>query len=105
MAGRGTLSIGREAIQQAVAARALEIILGAATAGTAGWMRRIPRLGGRALVEPGAVGMPYHCHPLTALGPVAAGTVVSSRKRRSIRLRAGENVVHVRCIAATVDDL
>src|SRR5205085_1110822 len=73
--------------------------------GTAGRMRRIPRLGGRALVKPRAVGMAYHRDALSALGPVPAGTVFACRKRRSIWLRAGENVVRIRRVAAAVDDI
>src|SRR5262249_20781034 len=40
-----------------------------------------------------------------ALRPVAAGLVVAGRERRSVRLRAGQNVVHVGRIAAVLDHL
>src|ERR1700730_8298003 len=96
--------VRRKAIKQAIATGALQVVLTATAAGTARWMRRIPRFGGRALVEAGPVGMPHHRDALAALGPVAAGTVVTRGKRRSVGLRAGENVVHVRRISPTVDD-
>ena len=40
-----------------------------------------------------------------ALGPVAARLVVAGRERRAVRLRAGQDVVLVRRVAAAVDDL
>src|SRR6202049_3725960 len=49
--------------------------------------------------------MSDHRDALTALGPVAARTIFASGKRGSVGLRARKNVVHVRCISATVDDI
>src|SRR5436305_8827449 len=38
------------------------------------------------------------------LRPVAAGLVAFRSERRAVRLRAGQNVVHVGIVAAAVDD-
>src|SRR5205814_8677291 len=92
-------------IKQTVAARALEIVLAASAARPSRRMRRIPRLGRRTVIESRPVGVSDHGYALTALGPVSACAVFAGGEGRSIRLRAGENVVHVRRIAAAVDDL
>jgi len=42
---------------------------------------------------------------LATLRPVAASVVVTIRERRAVRLRAGENVVLVRRVAAAVDEV
>jgi hypothetical protein len=89
-------SIHSKAIEHAGAAGGLEIVLRAAASGPARRMRRIPRLGRRAVVEAGAVVMADHRGTRPALGPVAAGAVVADGEGRAIRLRAGEDVVHVR---------
>src|ERR1044072_1510991 len=94
-----------EAVDQAVAARALGVGLAAAAARSARGMRRVPRLRGRALVEPGAVRVTDHRGAGAVLGPVAAGAVVRAGERRAVRLRAGEDVMTVRRVAAAVDDL
>ena len=45
-----------------------------------------------------------HRRALAALGPVAAGRVDAAGDRRAVGLRAGQDVVHVRRVAAAVDD-
>src|SRR5215472_3588238 len=40
-----------------------------------------------------------------AAGPVVARRIFASRERAAVRLGAGENVVHVRFVAARVDHL
>src|SRR5262249_43266342 len=52
-----------------------------------------------------AVVMTNHGRTLTALGPVAAGSILAGRERGAIRLGAGQDVVHVRGVAAAVDRL
>src|SRR5262245_37454530 len=49
--------------------------------------------------------MTDHRRPLTALRPVATCAILASRERGAIRLTAGEDVVHVRRVAAAVDHL
>jgi len=97
-------SIRGEAIEQASAAGAPEIGLGAAAARSLRGMRGIPRLGRRGIVEPHAVVMTDHRRARPALGPVAAGAVVADGEGGAIRLRAGEDVMHVRRVAAAVHD-
>ena len=67
------------------------------------WMRRVPRFRRRAVVEAGAIVVAGHRGARAALGPVAAGHVGRVGKLRAVGLRAGEDVVHVRRIAAAVD--
>src|SRR5688572_14188532 len=47
--------------------------------------------------------MAHHRGAGGAAAPVAAGAVVAGRERRAVGLRAGENVVAVRRVAAAVD--
>src|SRR5260370_20006906 len=68
-------------------------------------MLRIPGLGEGSFVETGAIGVSDHRDALTALGPVAARAILASGKRGSVGLRARKNVVHVRRIAASIDDV
>src|SRR5262245_54602437 len=49
--------------------------------------------------------MPDHRGALSALGPVAARTIVAGRERGTVGLRAGQDVVHVGRVAAAVDGL
>src|SRR3954471_4861702 len=94
--------LSREAVEVAVAAGALERVLAAALRR----MRRVPRLRGGALIQPGAVVVADDGGTLAALGPVAARRVaLVGRHRTPIRRRAGEHVVHVRRVAAAVDAL
>src|SRR5258705_4110345 len=67
-------SVRREAVEQSGAAGPLQRILAAA----ARLVRRVPRLGRRALVEPGAVVVADHRGTVAALGPVAEGRVRSA---------------------------
>jgi hypothetical protein len=46
-----------------------------------------------------------HRGAFAALGPVAAGAVLGAREGGAVRLRAGEDVVHVGRVAAAVDRL
>src|SRR6478672_2456480 len=96
-------SVRREAVQQAVAAGALQVVLRAAAAGSTRGMGRVPRLRGRAVVEAAAVRMSEHGAANRAR-PVAARAVLSGGKGRAVGLRAREHVVHIRRIAAAVDD-
>ena len=49
--------------------------------------------------------VPDHRHALAALGPVAASHVFAAGESGAVRLRAGEDVVLGRCVAAAVDDV
>src|SRR5919109_4019984 len=93
-------SVGREAVEQAVAAGALQRLLAAAAARG---MRRVPGFGGRIVAQAHAVVMADHRGPVAAAGPVAAGPVLAGRERGAVRLRAGQDVVPVGAVAAAVD--
>src|SRR5262249_26534168 len=95
--------LGREAVEEAVASRALEIVLAAAAVGPARGMRRVPRLGGVVVAQPLPVVMADHRRALAALGPVGAGAILAGRERGTVRLRARQDVVRVRRVAAPVD--
>ena len=94
----------REAVVQPGAAGALQIVLAAAAARPARGVRRVPGFRRRTVIEPRAVGMADHRGALPTLRPVAARAVVGAREGRAVRLRAGEDVVHVRRVATAVDD-
>src|SRR3954454_19793669 len=79
-------SVDGEAVEQAVAARALQIGLAAAAVRTARGMRRIPGLRSVIVTQSLPVVVPDHCRASTALGPVAAGAVFTGGKRPSVRL-------------------
>src|SRR5689334_3116401 len=79
-----------EAIEQAVAPRALEIVLTAAAVRAARGMRRVPGLRCVVVAQALAIVMADHRRALTVLCPVATGAVVAGRKRGPIRLRAGQ---------------
>src|SRR5262245_18922318 len=96
-------SVRREAVEQHVAAGALEVVLAAAAVRSARRMRRVPRLRGVVVAQADAVDVADHRGALPALGPVAAGLVVAGRNRGAVRLRAGQCVIHVRRVAAAVD--
>src|SRR5205085_7139199 len=98
-------SVRGEAIQQPVAAGALQVGLAAAAVRSARGMRGVPRQHRRGVVEALAIVMADHRGALRAFGPVAAGAVVGAREGGTVRLRAGEDVVAVRRVAAAVDDL
>src|SRR4051794_6354163 len=86
-------SVDGEAVEQAVAARALQIGLAVATIRAARGMRRI--LGFRSVIVAQSlpVVVPDHCRACAALGPVATGAVFTGGKRSPVRLRAGQDVV------------
>src|SRR4029079_15688715 len=88
-------SVDGEAIEQAVAARALQIGLAAAAIRAARGMRRIPGLRRVIVAQSLPVVVPDHGRASAALGPVAAGAVFTGRKRPPVRLRAGQDVVAV----------
>src|SRR4029079_19050703 len=94
-------SVRREAIDARVAAGRLQRLEAAA----ARLVRRVPRLRGGAFVEPGAIAVADHRRTLAALRPVAARRVDVAGARRRVGLRAGQDVVHVRRVAAAVDDV
>src|SRR3989449_11332606 len=68
-------------------------------------MRRVPRLRGVVVAQALAVVVPDHRRALAAARPVLARPVLARRERGAVRLRAGQDVVHVRLIAAPVDGL
>src|SRR2546426_3346447 len=94
-----------EAVEQAVAAGTLQIVLTAAPVRSARGMRRVPRLRRIVVAQALPVMVADHRCPLAALRPVAAGTILAGRERGAVRLGAGQDVVHVRRIAAPVDHL
>src|SRR5262249_5850556 len=97
--------LGREAVEEACASGALEVVLAAAAVRPTGGMRRVPRLGRVVVAQSLTVGMTHHRRALAALRPVAARLVLAGGERGAVRLRAGEDVVHVRRVAAAVDDV
>src|SRR5499427_5592935 len=94
---------GREAVEEAVASGALQIVLATAAVGPARGMRRVPRLRRVVVAQPLPVVMADHRRALAALGPVAAGAILAGRERGTVRLRARQDVVRVRRVAAPVD--
>src|ERR671919_583144 len=70
-------SVGREAVEQAVAAGALQRFLAAAAARG---VRRVPGFGGRIVAQTHPVVMTDHRRPVAAAGPVAAGPVLAGRE-------------------------
>src|SRR5574341_2395080 len=89
-------SVDGEAVEQAVPACALEVLL-AATA------RPVCRVPGRGVLAPAlAIVVAHLGAPLAVLGPVAAGVVLAGWERRAIQLRASDDVVHVGRVAAPV---
>src|SRR6266436_9136036 len=92
-----------EAVEEAVAAGALQITLAAAAVRAARGMRRVPGLRHVVVAQALPVGVADHRRALTALRPVAARAIVAGREGGAVRLGAGEDVVHVRRVAAAVD--
>src|SRR2546425_2158151 len=66
-------------------------------------MRRVPGLRHVVVAQALPVGVADHRRALTALRPVAARAIVAAREGGAVRLGAGEDVVHVRRVAAAVD--
>src|SRR6059058_5360641 len=94
-----------EAVEEAVAAGALEIVLAAAAVGPARGVRRVPGLRRVVVAQTLPIVMADHRRPLAALRPVAAGAVIAGRERGAVGLRTGQDVVHVGCVATAVDQL
>ena len=93
------LSIDGKAVEQAVASGALQIFLAAAS----GAMRRVPR--GGILPAARSVMMAYLGTTITVAGPILAGFVLIARKRCSVQLRTGQDVVPVGTVPPAVDHL
>src|SRR6478609_7154880 len=79
-------SVRREAIQQSIAASALQVGLRAAAVRTARGVRGVPGLRGVIVAQPDAVGMTDHRRALRRARPVLAGAILAGRKRRPVRL-------------------
>src|SRR5689334_9345226 len=92
-------SVRGEAIEQAGAARGLELILAAAARA----VRRVPRLHVPGVLQPLQVVVPDDRRAVAALRPVAAGSVAARSREHALRVGAGEDVVLVRCVAAAFD--
>src|SRR5262249_61360783 len=82
-------SVSGEAIEQAVAAGALQIGLAAAAVRAARGMRRVPGLGFGVVAQSLPVVMTDHRRAGAALRPVAAGAILAGRERPPVRLRTG----------------
>src|SRR3984893_15885877 len=80
-ASRGPHQLVRgEAVEQAVASGASQIVLAAAAVGSARGMRRIPRLGRGIVAQALAVAVADHGCALGAAPPVAAGSILAGWK-------------------------
>ena len=93
-----------KAIKQPIAPRAAQS-LGIAASRR---MRGIPGTGPGSANGPGSIMVPQHRRTIgTTLAPVAAGHIGEWRtwKRRAIRPRTGQHVMHVGVIRATVNGL
>src|SRR5262249_31016780 len=95
----GTSANWRQAVEQAVASGASQIVLAAAALGPARGVRRIPRFGRGVVARTPAVDVADHGRALGAARPVAAGSILAGRKRAPVRLRAGQNVVVIGRVA------
>src|SRR5436305_10010745 len=85
-------SVGREAVEQAVAAGALEIVLAAAAVRPARGMRRVPGLRLDRVAQAFAVDVAEHRGALGAAGPVAAGAILAGTERGAVHRGAGARV-------------
>src|SRR5262249_20222693 len=90
------LSIDGETVEQPITTGATQGLLAAATARAAREMRRIPGFGGIVVAQALAVMVAEHRRALAAACPVAARRIVAARKRPAVRLRAGQDIVHIR---------
>src|ERR1043166_6199649 len=90
------ISIRGEAVDQAGAARGLELVL----APPAGAVRGVPGLHVAGVLEPLEVVMADDRRAVAALGPVAAGSVAAGGRIHALRVGAGEDVVGIHRIAA-----
>src|SRR5207245_9742280 len=75
-----------EAVEEAVAAGALEIVLAAAAVGPARGVRRVPGLRRVVVAQALPIVTADHRRPLAALRPVAAGAVTAGSDPRAGRL-------------------
>src|SRR5438552_17308196 len=94
-----------EAVEEAVAAGALEIVLAAAAVGPARGVRRVPGLRRVVVAQALPIVMADHRRPLAAPRPVAAGAVIAGRERGAVGVRAGQAVVPAGCVATAGDQL
>src|SRR5207247_8395050 len=94
-------SVPGEAVEEAGAARGLELILAAASRA----VRRVPRLHVPRVLQALQVVMADDRRAVAALRPVAAIGVAARRREHAGRVRAREDVVLVRRIAAAFDHL
>src|SRR5262249_519279 len=88
-----------EAVEQAVAAGAPEVVLAAAAVGPTRGMRRIPRLGRGIVAQTLAVAVADHGGALGAARPVAAGSVLPGRESPPVHLRPRKNSVRIGRVA------
>src|SRR5438105_6003637 len=93
--------IGREAVEQPCTPGGLEELVAAA----ARRMRLVPGVRRRIVAQTQAIMVPEHRRAFGAFRPVAARHVLGTRERSAIGFGAGEYVVLVRRIAASVDDV
>ncbi|CAD5375508.1 hypothetical protein OF001_U10195 [Pseudomonas sp. OF001] len=93
-------SIRREAVQQSRPARRRQRLVAAAAPRG---VRGVPRARWRTVVQALAIVVTDHGRAGGAAGPVAAGAVLRAGEGGAVGLRAGEDVVHVRRIAAALD--
>src|SRR5262245_59834704 len=68
-------------------------------------MGGVPGLRGVVVAKTLPIVMADHGRSLPALRPVATSTILAGREGRAVRLGAGQDVVHVRCVTAAVDHL
>src|SRR6266702_7961048 len=80
----GRSSVGRETIQQAVAAGGLEIRLRTAAVGAARGVRRVPRLRRIVVAQAVAIDMAEHRRSLRRARPVLAGAVLAGSERGAV---------------------
>src|SRR5438445_2120602 len=94
-----------QAVEEAIASGALQVVLVAAAVGLARRMRRVPRL--RCVVVPQALAIVVadHRRPLAALRPVAARAILVGCESGAVRLRARQDVVLVRRVSTPVPGL
>src|SRR5687768_18482343 len=87
-----------EAVEQAGTARADEILLAASAAR----MRCVPR----GVATPGTIVVSHHRATGGVARPVVArGVGRAPEHRTAVRVRAGQDVVLIRCVSATLDRL
>src|ERR1700730_15360315 len=86
-------SVGGEAVKQATAAGAAQVVLAATTIGSARWVRRVPGFRGGMIPQPLAVDVPEHRGAFGAAGPVDAGAILAGWKSAAVHLRAGQGIV------------